>query len=117
MLLNRLQMAAALSIVIIHIPSRERIGMVGIPWILAESCLDENRCHESPMTMETNVAELLWGSKTNVEMKMHFTVMLLLLCIQWQKRIRSNLFQIPFPRQRTIITSFNTHELSVIHIH
>ena len=39
-----------------------------------------------PVLMETDVAGVRRGCKRNVEIKMHFTVMLLLQCLQWQKK-------------------------------
>ena len=47
--------------------------------------------------METNGVGLNTGLKRNAEMKSRFTVMQLLLCHQWQKRICQHCLSNPFP--------------------
>ena len=41
--------------------------------------------------METGFAGLPWGCKINEEIRAHYTLMLLLMCLQRQKRIRQQL--------------------------
>jgi len=54
---------------------------------LTDSSDNGNVRHRTPAGMETNIAALPWGFERNAEMKTHFTMKLLLLCLQWKKRI------------------------------
>jgi len=75
------------------------MGMMGIRQILQESHRDGNRCWRSPAGikdgtsrgMESAVVLFTQECKRNVETKVHFTAMLLLLFLQWQKESRSAL--------------------------
>ena len=42
-------------------------------------------CCGSLAELETSVEGFPWGCRRNAEIKMHFRVVLLLLCLQWQK--------------------------------
>ena len=48
---------------------------------------DESRHCVTSTGTETNVVGLPWGCKRNTEMNMHFTVMLLLQCLQWNRGV------------------------------
>jgi len=61
----------------------------GLVWIL--------QFHQEPSGMETDVVRLPWGWKRNVELKTDFTVMLILLCLQWKKDSISNILRIFYP--------------------
>ena len=68
------------------------MGMMGTLQILWKSHGDGNRCSASPTGMETSIMGLPQGCVSNVVIKMRFTVMQLLLCLQWQKIICQQLF-------------------------
>lgn len=57
---------------------------------------DGNSSRQTPTGIETNAVGLLWGCKTNVEIKMHFTVMTAVAVC-------------PVARQNIVATSFESY--------
>jgi len=66
---------------------------MGTPRIPLESRRAGSRCCGNPAGMEIVVARLSQECRRNAEITTYCIVMLLLLCMQWQKRIRQQLFE------------------------